>query len=60
VLRHWLRAAHAASASAAQLEELLQQVADCTTRGHRIRIKVGRGFVERQGERLHYAAEAPP
>jgi tRNA(Ile)-lysidine synthase len=54
VLRHWLRTAHAASASAAQLEELLDQVADCTTRGHRIRIKVGHGFVERQGERLHY------
>ena len=33
----------------AQLEELLAQVADCTTRGHRIRIKVGHGFVERQG-----------
>lgn len=54
VLRHWLRTAHAASASAAQLEELLDQVADCTTRGHRIRIKVGNGFVERQGERLQY------
>ena len=54
VLRHWLRSAHAASASAAQLEELLDQVADCTTRGHRIRIKVGNGFVERQGERLAY------
>jgi tRNA(Ile)-lysidine synthase len=56
VLRHWLRTAHAASASAAQLEELLDQVADCTTRGHRIRIKVGEGFVERRGERLHYEA----
>lgn len=55
-LRHWLRTAHAASASAAQLEELLDQVADCTTRGHRIRIKVGEGFVERRGERLHYEA----
>lgn len=54
VLRHWLRTAHAASASAAQLEELLDQVADCTTRAHRIRIKVGSGFVERQGERLQY------
>jgi tRNA(Ile)-lysidine synthase len=54
VLRHWLRSAHAASASAAQLEELLEQVADCRTRGHRIRIKVGNGFVERHGERLRY------
>jgi tRNA(Ile)-lysidine synthase len=54
VLRHWLRTAHAASASAAQMEELLDQVADCTTRGHKIRMKVGEGFVERQGERLLY------
>ncbi|WP_442968701.1 tRNA lysidine(34) synthetase TilS [Ramlibacter sp.] len=54
VLRHWLRTAHAASASAAQLDELLDQVADCKTRGHQIRIKVGNGFVERQGDRLGY------
>lgn len=53
-LRHWLRSAHAASASAAQLEELLDQVGDCKTRGHHIRIKVGEGFVERNGERLAY------
>jgi tRNA(Ile)-lysidine synthase len=54
VLRHWLRTAHAASASAAQLDELLDQVADCRTRGHQIRIKVGNGFVERQGDRLQF------
>ena len=54
VLRHWLKTAHAAAASAAQLEELLAQVADCKTRGHQIRIKVGNGLVERQGERLNY------
>jgi tRNA(Ile)-lysidine synthase len=53
-LRHWLRTAHNASPSAAQLEELLDQVADCKTRGHQIRIKVGAGMVERQGERLQY------
>lgn len=57
VLRHWLRSAHAASASAAQLEELLDQVGDCRTRGHHIRIKVGNGFVERSGERLVYRSE---
>ena len=57
VLRHWLRSAHAASASAAQLEELLDQVGDCRTRGHQIRIKVGNGFVERNGERLGYRNE---
>ena len=54
-LRYWLRSAHGAAPSAAQLEELLAQVADCTTRGHRIRIKVADGFVERQGERLVFA-----
>lgn len=55
VLRHWLRVAHAARASAAQLDELLAQIEDCRTRGHQIRIKVGDGFVVRQGERLQYA-----
>ncbi len=48
VLRHWLKSAHGAAPSAAQLDELLDQVAACTTRGHRIRIKVGLGFVERR------------
>lgn len=59
VLRHWLRSQHATAPSAAQLDELLDQVADCTTRGHAIRIKVGAGFVERQGERLVFAAGRP-
>lgn len=54
VLRHWLRQAHGAAASAAQLEELLDQVEACTTRGHGIRIKVAGGFVQRSGERLAF------
>lgn len=54
VLRHWLRAAHGAAASAAQLDELLDQVRACTTRGHGIRIKVASGFVHREGDRLAY------
>lgn len=49
VLRHWLRSAHGTVPSAAQLQELLDQIAACTTRGHRIHLKVGSGFVERQG-----------
>lgn len=49
VLRAWLRSAHATAPSAAQLQELLDQVGACTTRGHRIHLKVGSGFVERQG-----------
>jgi tRNA(Ile)-lysidine synthase len=49
VLRHWLRSAHGTVPSTAQLQELLDQIAACSTRGHRIRLKVGAGFVERQG-----------
>jgi tRNA(Ile)-lysidine synthase len=48
-LRRWLRLSHAVIPSAAQLDELLDQVAVCTTRGHRIRIKVGAGLLERRG-----------
>ncbi len=58
LLRHWLRAAHQAAPSAAQLEELLDQVQACRTRGHRIRLKVATGFVERAGDRLAYRAAA--
>jgi tRNA(Ile)-lysidine synthase len=54
LLRHWLRTAHGTTASAAQLDELLDQVADCTTRGHGLHIKVGRGFVDRGGDRLQF------
>jgi tRNA(Ile)-lysidine synthase len=53
VLRHWLRQHHATTPSTAQLNELLDQVAACTTRGHRLHLKVGQGFVER--EALHLA-----
>jgi tRNA(Ile)-lysidine synthase len=48
VLRHWL-ALEQSQASAAQLQALLVQVKACTTRGHHIDIKVGRGFVRRDG-----------
>ncbi|MBY0454837.1 MAG: tRNA lysidine(34) synthetase TilS [Burkholderiaceae bacterium] len=54
VLRHWLHSMHQTTPAAAQLAELLRQIAACTTRGHRIRIKVGRGFVERVGTGLHW------
>ena len=52
VLRHWLRAAHGATPSAAQLEELLDQVQACATRGHRLHLRVANGFVQRAGARL--------
>ena len=54
VLRHWLNTAHHAVPSAAQLAELLDQIASCTTRGHQIRIKLGGGFAERRCAELHW------
>lgn len=57
VLRHWLLDAHQATPSTAQLDQLLAQVAACTTRGHRIDLKVANGHVTREGAYLHYAAE---
>ena len=52
VLRHWLKSQFKLAPSTAQLDELLHQVAACTTRGHQINIKVGNGFVRRQGDGL--------
>jgi tRNA(Ile)-lysidine synthase len=46
VLRHWLKGL-GVRASQAQLQALMQQVQACTTRGHRIHLKVGEGFVHR-------------
>ena len=54
LLRHWLKATHAVVPSTAQLAELLHQLACCTTRGHKIQIKVGGGFVQRRGADLHW------
>jgi tRNA(Ile)-lysidine synthase len=54
LLRHWLRAAHEASASAAQIEELLDQIEACATRGHDIRIKVATGRLELHQGLLKY------
>jgi tRNA(Ile)-lysidine synthase len=56
LLRHWLRSVHDTAPSAAQLDELLDQVDACRTRGHRIRIRVGEGFVERAGEALAWSS----
>ncbi len=52
MLRHWLKAGFGATPNTAQLQELLDQIAACTTRGHRIHIKVANGFAERRGEVL--------
>lgn len=58
VLRHWLRLEHAVHANAAQLEELLRQLAACATRGHDIRIKVGTGLIERNGASVRFVPHA--
>lgn len=59
VLRHWLLRTHGCTPSTAQLEELLGQVDACRTRGHRVHIKVGTGFVERVGAALDWYNVAP-
>lgn len=59
VLRHWLLRTHGCTPSAAQLEELLGQVDACRTRGHRVHIKVGTGFVDRVGAMLDWYNVAP-
>ncbi len=51
-VRYWLKAVYGVIPSAAQLAELLDQIADCTTRGHRIHIKVGAGFAQRSRDAL--------
>jgi tRNA(Ile)-lysidine synthase len=53
-LRHWLKTQHQAMGSEAQMKELLDQIAACTTRGHSIRIKVAQGYVLRDGEKLKF------
>jgi tRNA(Ile)-lysidine synthase len=57
-LRHWLKTQHQALGSEAQMSELLDQVAACTTRGHQIRIKVAQGYVlcEKGGKVLRFEA----
>ena len=54
VLRYWLLKTHQARPSTAQLEQLLIQVHACTTRGHRIQLKIATGQVTRTGAVLTY------
>ncbi|HEY3046882.1 MAG TPA: tRNA lysidine(34) synthetase TilS [Polaromonas sp.] len=58
LLRHWLLQTHQTTPSTAQLEQLLSQIAVCTTRGHQIHLKVGRGHITRAGAVLHYIVQA--
>lgn len=55
LLRHWLGLQHA-TPSAAQLDQLMAQIAACRTRGHQIRLKVASGHVTRAGAVLLYGA----
>lgn len=54
VLRHWLARVHHTQASSAQLQELLAQIAACTTRGHQLHMRVGHGFVRRSNGELDW------
>lgn len=66
VLRHWLvgldTLGRVARPSSAQLQALLDQIANCRTRGHRIELKVGAGQVRREAEVLRWynCAPSPP
>ncbi len=57
VLRHWLKTGFQTTPSAVQLNELVSQIAACTTRGHQLHLKVGRGFVRRDEQVLIWAPE---
>ncbi|MFM2075913.1 MAG: tRNA(Ile)-lysidine synthase [Pseudomonadota bacterium] len=57
-LRHWLRTAHGVAPSQAQLKEVLRQIQACTTRGHRIELKVGAGVLQRRGQHLDWVLES--
>jgi tRNA(Ile)-lysidine synthase len=47
-LRFWLKNTHQTTPSTAQLSQLIDQIRACTTRGHKMHIKVGRGLIERK------------
>ncbi|RPE72661.1 tRNA(Ile)-lysidine synthase [Tibeticola sediminis] len=57
LLRFWLRTRHGTTPTAAQLSELSRQIAHCSTRGHGLRIRVGRGLAERRGDCLVWMPE---
>jgi tRNA(Ile)-lysidine synthase len=54
VLRYWLHSCHQATPTTAQLDELMSQIAACTTRGHALHLKVAHGFCERRGLGLRW------
>ena len=53
-LRQWLKRCAGSAPSEVQLDELLNQIDACRTRGHGLRIRVAGGLVVRDGDRLRY------
>ena len=53
-LRYWLKTRFATTPNTAQLQALINQIAACTTRGHDIDIRVGNGFIRREGPVLRW------
>ena len=53
-LRRWWRLDWAVAPSEAQLDECLRQIAACRTRGHRLRLRVAGGWLERDGAQLRW------
>ena len=53
-LRLWLKRCAGSAPSEVQLDELLDQIDACRTRGHRLQLRVAAGTVVRDGERLRY------
>ncbi len=62
VLRHWLRTHWSVVPSAAQMDQVLDQLHACRTRGHRIELKVADGTLRREGPCLAFSrpAQAAP
>lgn len=54
VLRLWLKRCAGTAPSEVQLDELLDQIDACRTRGHGLRIRVAAGLVVRDAGRLRY------
>lgn len=57
VLRYWLKIRYGAMPSTAQLDQLQHQLAACSTRGHRIHLRVASGFVQRDGRLLTWRSD---
>lgn len=58
VLRYWLKSQYNTIGSERQILALQQVITACTTRGHRIHIKVGAGYVQRNDDCLVWQAQA--